>query len=109
MSEREEYKSRCNGSDGSHSYGTACKEEFVWRDKETCLSSDYVGDTHLMVIDNRSEVVSREQVGFEENGIGWQRSMSIPQISKDDVVCRNAWREPVILGKQLKIGPRLGR
>lgn len=53
-----------------------------------------------MVIDHRSKVVSREQVGLEENGISWQRSMSISQIPKDNVMCRNAFREPVILDKE---------
>lgn len=62
-----------------------------------------------MVIDNRSKVVSREQVGLEEDRIGWQRSMSIPQISKDDVMRLNTLREPIVLDKQSKIRPRLGR
>jgi hypothetical protein len=61
-----------------------------------------------MVIDNRRKMVGREQVGLEEDRVGWQRSMSISQISKDDVVCLNALREPVILDKQSRIGPRLG-
>ena len=58
---------------------------FLWnvnkeleRTRDTCLSSDDVGDAHLMVIDHRSKVVSREQVGLEKDGVGWQRSMRIP-------------------------------
>lgn len=39
--------------------------------RETHLPSDYVGDTHLMVINDRSKVISREQVGLEKDRIGW--------------------------------------
>lgn len=60
-----------------------------------------------MVIHDGGKVVGREQVRLEKDRIGWQRSMSIPQSPKDDIVGRNAFREPVILCKQSKLG-RIG-
>jgi hypothetical protein len=57
-----------------------------WGTDQTCLSSDDVSDSHLVVVDDRSKVVRGELIGLEEDGIGWQRSMSIPQSTKDNVM-----------------------
>ena len=46
---------------------------------------------HFMVVNDRSKVVSRKKVGFQQDGIRGKRCMRVSQIAKDDVRCRRSW------------------
>ena len=42
-------------------------------------------DTHLVVIDNRREMVSGEEVRFEQNGIGGEGRVGVAQAAENEV------------------------
>ncbi len=53
-----------------------------------------MSNTHLMVVDHGSQVVSREGIGLEEYWVGGEGGMGVLEMLEDEIISRRASGQP---------------